>query len=812
MTAAEPTQILYPPSRRRIAGVSDLLVWLVAPRPGVIICKDGSFLAGYYYVGRDLTTLANHDRNRISMTMASAVQALKGDWSVHIDATRLPANPYPERRDWPDRVSGLIDDERRAQYETIDTSYESIRTIVLRWRPPSPTKRRMSNLLFNRASTSVDLDLEQCLGEFDEALHAFEDALANSLSLVRMGLRQEANGRYTDELWSHLRWTLTEETLALAPRLPVHTLDQQTACEYLFCGETLRFGNEWIHIVGIDDLPDSTSPDLMHELQALPFPARWNTRFVPLDESSARRELKAIRVKWAQQTRGLLDRLAHPQPTTSSVIDQDALAMQGEAEAQLSTLSSGRLGFGHLTSVIVLRHTDLEVLRERSRTVRQLLQHYGFSARIETINSVEGFLGSLPGHVVENVRSQLIDTLTLANLLPLSSTWTGPSHCPSPLIEKGEAPPLVVCRTEGSTPFQFSLHVQDVGHTLLFGATGAGKSTLIALLCAQWLRYEDARVVIIDKDRSLETLTRAVGGAHHELTLDRNTQRFAPFHAIDDPVERAWASEWIEAVCRVQGIAPTLAQRELIHDALSATGGGGGSRTFSAVTVAIQDTEIKTALEPYGAGGMYGELFNGERDDITLERWLCIELADVMSANEKLRLPALSYLFHIVERQATGQPLLLVVDEAWAALQHDAFRESLREWLKTFRKQNVAVLLATQSLSDVTRSGILDVLAESCPTRIYGANAEAHQHAETYAALGLQAPDLELIANLQPKRDYYVVQRGEGARVVDFHLGPETLAFCGVASKDDLKRVAALRDECPDDWTERWLQERIDEN
>ena len=83
---------------------------------------------------------------------------------------------------------------------------------------------------------------------------------------------------------------------------------------------------------------------------------------------------------------------------------------------------------------------------------------------------------SLPGHVYANVRQPPVSTLNLAHLIPLSAVWAGPER-----DEHFAAPPLFFAKTEGSTPFRFSLHVGDVGHTLIVGPTGAGKSVLLAL-------------------------------------------------------------------------------------------------------------------------------------------------------------------------------------------------------------------------------------------------------------------------------------------------------------------------------------------
>ena len=126
------------------------------------------------------------------------------------------------------------------------------------------------------------------------------------------------------------------------------------------------------------------------------------------------------------------------------------------------------------------------------------------------------------------------------------------------------------------------------------------------------------------------------------------------------------------------------------------------------------------------------------------------------------------------------------------------------------RKANCAVILATQSLSDAKNSGILDVLTESCPTKIFLANLTARQdaQAELYAGMGLNARQVEIIATATPKRDYYVVTP-VGRRKVQLALGPVALAFVGASDKESLARIRELSAEYgPDNWQEHWLTER----
>ncbi len=142
-------------------------------------------------------------------------------------------------------------------------------------------------------------------------------------------------------------------------------------------------------------------------------------------------------------------------------------------------------------------------------------------------------------------------------------------------------------------------------------------------------------------------------------------------------------------------------------------------------------------------------------------------------------------------------------------LGHPVFRDKIREWLKVLRKANCAVVLATQSISDAERSGIIDVLKESCPTKICLPNGSAREPGtrEFYERLGFNARQIEIVATATPKRDYYAVS-SDGRRLFDMALGPVALAFTGASGREHLKRIAALKTQYGEHWPVRWLQER----
>ena len=135
--------------------------------------------------------------------------------------------------------------------------------------------------------------------------------------------------------------------------------------------------------------------------------------------------------------------------------------------------------------------------------------------------------------------------------------------------------------------------------------------------------------------------------------------------------------------------------------------------------------EIKDALHHYTVDGPMGQLLDAEEDGLALGAFQTFEVEELMNMGERNLVPVLTYLFRRIEKRLTGAPSLIILDEAWIMLGHPVFRSKIREWLKVLRKANCAVVLATQSLSDAARSGILDVLIESCPTKIFLPNEEA---------------------------------------------------------------------------------------
>lgn len=301
----------------------------------------------------------------------------------------------------------------------------------------------------------------------------------------------------------------------------------------------------------------------------------------------------------------------------------------------------------------------------------------------------------------------------------------------------------------------------------------------------------------------------AAGGSHYRIGAD--ALAFAPLQHIDDASsEQTWAEEWVATLAELQGLTVLPGHRVAIRTAMDALRANPRRmRSLSDFFHVVQDAELRQALKHYTAAGALGHLLDASEDDLALSNFMVFEVEELMQLGDRNLIPVLTYLFHRIERALHGQPTLLLLDEAWIMLGHPVFREKLREWLKVMRKANCAVVLATQSLSDAARSGILDVLVESCPTKIFLPNATARQDGqrELYAGMGLNARQLDIIASATPKRDYYMTTPA-GRRLIQLALGKKALAFAGASDKASLARIQELQERHGQNWVNLWMQER----
>lgn len=802
--------------RNARAGTADLLNYGALVADGVLAGKDGSLLAAWLYRGDDLAGASDEQRELTSARINQALAPLGNGWMVHIDAVRRPAPQYPARQEssFPDPITEALDEERRRYFEQRGATYEGYFVLTLTWLPPLLAQRRFIEAMFDDGPTTptVPTSHTQALVDaFSREIRTVESRLAAAFTITRLRTRQSdsegGNPRHEDELlrWLHYCVTGINHPVTL-PRNPAY-VDQLVGGQELWGGVAPRIGRHHIQVVALTGFPMESTPGMLTVLAELPCEYRWSTRFIFMERHRALADLEAFRKRWRQRIRGFYDQVFN---TSTGPVDHDALSMVEDAEGAMAEVNSGLVAYGYYTSVVVLMGPDPAVLGEAARAVERAVGQLGFASRTETVNALEAYLGSLPGHGVQNVRRPLVHTLNLADLLPTASMWTGSAMAPCPQYPAG-APALMRCVTNGTTPFRLNLHTADLGHTVVFGPTRAGKSTLLGMLCAQARRYEGMRLFVFEAGMSMYPLVAAVrtasagqGAQHHLLGPESPRLAFCPLQFLATREDRAWAMEWIDTLLALNGVATSADQRNEIGMAV-VNMAREQARTLSDFRLMVQDNAIRSALEPYTVGGAMGTLLDADTDGLSLTDFSVFEIGELMGLGDRFALPVLLYLFRRIERQLDGRPALIVLDEAWLALGHAAFRARIRQWLKTLAKLNCAVVMATQNLSDASQSGILDVILESTASKIFLPNPAARADEDgLYRRFGLNTHQRQIVAGAIRKRQYFQVCES-GCRLFELALGPMALAFVGATDRDSLAEIQALEARYGAQWIEHWL-------
>ncbi len=793
--------------RNRADRLADHLPWAALIAPGVILNKDGSFQRTARFRGPDLESATEAELISACARANNVLKRFGTGWALHFEAERREALGYPAS-DFPDAASWLVDEERRAGFENAGAHFESRYHLTLTFMPPPDQADTAGRALVERSGDVKGRDWRQALGSFIAETDRALDLLS--------GFMPEVRALDDAETLTFLHGAISERRHAVAvPETPMY-LDAIVADTPLTGGLEPRLGDAHLRTLTILGFPNLSRPGILDALNHQDFGYRWVTRFIALDKTDATKALTKLRRQWFNKRKSvtaLLREVIYNQPV--QLLDSDADNKMVDADLALQALGGDHVAFGHLTTTITVADADRARAEEKVRAVERIVNGLGFTTIRESVNAVEAWLGSLPGHVYGNVRQPLVHTLNLAHLMPLSSVWAGPAR-----NAHLDAPPLLVAETSGSTPFRLSTHVGDVGHMLIVGPTGAGKSVLLALLALQFRRYPESQVYIFDKGFSARAAVLAMGGAHHALGLggdndnDARAIAFQPLRHIDHSDERAWAAEWLAALLAHEKVAVTPDIKEALWSALNNLATAPiEERTLTGLSLLLQSTALRSALAPYTLEGPFGRLLDAAEDDLAISMTAvadvqCFE-TEALMGQAGVVAPVLTYLFHRLEERFMGRPTLLVLDEAWVFLDHPLFAARIREWLKVLRKKNVAVVFATQSLADIADSSIAPAIIESCPQRILLPNDRAiePQSRAAYERFGLNDRQIELVSRATPKRHYYL-QSARGNRLFELGLGPIALALTATSDPATQTRIDAILAEFgADDFAARFLSD-----
>ncbi len=812
--------------RTKARSFADLLPYAIRLDDRTILNKDGSLMVSFRYEAQDLASASRITLASAAERMNAAVIGLGDNWMLHFHSIRRPAVGYPRNSNFPDATSDIIDAVRRTQFELAGSHYVNDFVVDLTYLPPIDTIQRLESLMIvGDEKRSAAKAWKDTLLAFDDKVRAFANLVQTDITLTPLMIEtsEGENGPVEiDKQLAHLIRCACARDLA-PKRLPPSTdLSSFVSCKPLRTGMQLRMGDDLLAVLVVKEMGAESYPGMFDFLNTLPNEYRVSWRFIGLPREKALKAITIDRNRWFRGRRSALQALNNQE---SPMPNSHAVEMAFDASNALADLESFRATYGYFTMSITFwepigNRSEIDAwsdLKTRVETVAAELNQRNCQTIFEKENSLEAFLGTLPGIGHAMVRRPMLSSRNLADYIPLTGVWTGSMTNPCPFYPDN-SPPLAYVSTNGSTPLALNTHVGDVGHFCVAGPTGAGKSILLGFLLAQHRRYTNSQQIVLDVGRSHYVLAKAVGGVSYDIGNDRSL-RFCPLAHIEESTdEMRWATSWVCSLIARQGVDVTSRQADIFKAIAQLRNSGPPYSLTRLVNQIYLNAEEKRALSSFIVGGQY-DIFDGEYDQDETASFVHYELGGLEQADPRMRSPLISYLFHRVRRMWNGRPTMLIVEEVWKFLDDPESMNEIKEWLKTARKYNVAVGFASQSLVDYTESPIASAIINACMTRFFLSNPEAKTELQkpAYKLFGLTDWQTTLVSRLRPKSDYFILSPN-GRRSFSMDLTPIELAFIGVSNVDTVKQLQKiiedqearlaqshdLGDEIP--WQAKWLK------
>jgi type IV secretion system protein VirB4 len=611
----------------------------------------------------------------------------------------------------------------------------------------------------------------------------------------------------TAETLTYLHNCVSDRWHDVARLAVLSDIDVQLCDTSLAGGWYPQLGDWHVRTCSVTGYPAMSSVGVVRALDHVDVEYRWCTRWIALEKHIQAGMLRKTQGAWVGQERSLFARLAESvsnQPTR--VLNTDATNKAEEADAARQEIGADIVAYGNCTSTVTVWDADPEAAEAKLTVVMQAFDAQGFVTTAERQHATAAWLSSLPGNTLDNVRRTPQHSLTLAHLCPgLTAAWPGPDR--DTYLGAG---PWFYAHTEHSTLFRVVNHVRDVGHFLVLGATGSGKSTLGNVLRAQWLQYPQTQAVTFDLDGHARLLTYLLGGTWHDLGSP--TLRFQPLRHVDDPVRRGLIVQWLldlmeeyhveqspyvgsyigANLTKLANLPP--AQRTLSElvtlmadhsrgTELKANAGRIDAQGISHPDLNLKalvtlHTAMRTVLKRFTEDGEYGGIFDATADAFDHNPIQTFELRALLQ-RPRLLGPVLRYVLMQVELQmSTDAPMLLILDDAAIPWAVPKIEEKSTEWMMTTRKKSVSLGFMTHSLSQVFGSPLGALLEEGCPTRFFLPMPAAMEPniAAIYERMGLTHNAIRTIATARPQRDVYYACTERGQRLFHLPLGPLTLA------------------------------------
>jgi type IV secretion system protein TrbE len=514
------------------------------------------------------------------------------------------------------------------------------------------------------------------------------------------------------------------------------------------------------------------------------------TEWKKQDSGKMRRSIQTKRRHFHNTKRSFASQVSlNDAPSQDVLLDDSKESQVRELGEGITEIELHGNYFGQFSLTVVIYDLEIGKLERACADFYKVFSVHDAQLYEEKYNLLNAFLAAVPGNHAFNLRFlYLLNT----NYADFSFLFT--LHCGERRNAHLRAEYLAVLETNHHTPYYLNLHYRDVAHTMILGRTGAGKSFLLNFLITNLQKY-DPHTFIFDLGGSFESLTQLFGGSYVRVGLESEGFKINPFSLPATKENLDFLALFLKVLIQGQkaGELDSATERELFYQVENLYSVDPALRTLSVLANTL-GRDVANRLLKWTRGGQFGFLFDNAEDTISFSRFQCFDFQRMGQYPELLE-PLLFYILHransvIADREITSVFKAFFIDEAWVFLKNPAIQRYVVEALKTWRKHNAAMVLSTQSLDELKRSDILDVIVESCATKIFLANPAMDR--DLYRRqFHLNENEVELVSGLIPKQQF-LIKTPELAKVANLTVDPKSYWLYTNDPYDNKKRKEAF--------------------